>query len=130
VADPGRAPAADRPRRVEKPWGHEIWFGVTDRYAGKVIHVRAGQALSLQYHERKEETVYVLHGLLDLQLDDEQGTLRTRRLQPGSGAHIPSGRRHRMIAVEDTDLCEVSTPELDDVVRLDDRYGREGTSGP
>ena len=115
------------PRRVEKPWGHELWFAATERYAGKILHVRRGEALSLQYHERKEESIYVLSGLLDLQLDDDQGVLRTHRLAPGAVAHVPPGRRHRMVAVEDTELCEVSTPELDDVVRLEDRYGRAGT---
>ncbi|HUY96979.1 MAG TPA: cupin domain-containing protein [Verrucomicrobiae bacterium] len=117
-------------RRVEKPWGYELWFAVTDRYAGKVLQVRRGEALSLQYHERKEETFYVLSGLLDLQLDDQGGQLRTHRLSPGACAHVSPGRRHRMVAVEDTVLCEVSTPELDDVVRLEDRYGRQGTHRP
>ncbi len=128
MAEPGAT--SERPERVAKPWGHEIWFGVTPRYAGKLIHIDAGHALSLQYHERKEETIYVLAGRLDLQLDDEVGTLVTHRLEPGTAAHIAPGRRHRMIALEATDLCEVSTPELDDVVRLEDRYGREGTSHP
>ncbi|MGH7610142.1 MAG: cupin domain-containing protein [Candidatus Dormibacteria bacterium] len=111
-------------RRVEKPWGHELWFAVGERYAGKVIHINAGHELSLQYHERKDETVYVLSGVMELELDDDRGQLQTHRLQPGQCQRIETGRRHRMRALEDVDLCEVSTPELDDVVRLEDRYGR------
>ncbi|HUY61582.1 MAG TPA: cupin domain-containing protein [Candidatus Dormibacteraeota bacterium] len=111
-------------RRVPKPWGHELWFAVTARYVGKILHVEAGEALSLQYHERKEETIHVLRGTLDLELDDAAGQLRTHRLTAGNTAHIAAGRRHRMRAVDTVDLCEVSTPELDDLVRIEDRYGR------
>lgn len=114
-------------RRVEKPWGHEIWFAVTSRYAGKVIHIAQGEELSLQYHERKEEDIYVLSGRMELELDDASGQLLTHRLGPGQCQHVAAGRRHRMRALEDTDLCEVSTPDLQDVVRLEDRYGRAGT---
>lgn len=116
-------------RRVEKPWGYELWFAVTDRYAGKIIHIAAGQELSLQYHERKDEAIFVLAGVMELDLDDDLGVLRTLRLTPGQCQRIQVGRRHRMRALEDTDLCEVSTPDLDDVVRLEDRYGRVGTTG-
>lgn len=122
MADPGQAHGPER--RVEKPWGHEIWFAVTDRYAGKILHVNAGHELSLQFHRRKDETIYVLSGALELELDDDAGELRTYRLQPGQCQRIEVGRRHRMRALEDTDICEVSTPDLDDVVRLEDRYGR------
>lgn len=111
-------------RRVEKPWGHEIWFAVTDRYAGKILHIGAGQELSLQFHRQKDETIYVLSGVMELELDDDAGELRTHRLRAGQCQRIQVGRRHRMRAVEDTDVCEVSTPDLDDVVRLEDRYGR------
>lgn len=116
-------------RRVEKPWGYELWFAVTDRYAGKIIHIAAGQELSLQYHERKDEAIFLLSGVMELELDDDLGELQTLRLTPGQCQRIQVGRRHRMRALEDTDLCEVSTPDLDDVVRLEDRYGRVGTTG-
>jgi quercetin dioxygenase-like cupin family protein len=119
-----RAPGPLTPRRVGKPWGHEIIWAHTDRYVGKILHVRRGESLSLQFHRLKEETIRVLSGLLDFEVGAEGEPLRTVRLAPGEGWHIVPGLRHRMIAVEDTDILEVSTPELDDVVRLDDRYGR------
>ena len=115
-------------RRVDKPWGHEIWFAVTDRYAGKILHIEAGEALSLQYHERKDEAIWVLQGELELELDSPEGELEVHRLGPGEGRRILPGRRHRMRAVTVVEICEVSTPDLDDVVRLEDRYGRAGTS--
>ena len=108
--------------RVDKPWGYELRWAITDRYLGKILHVNRGQALSLQYHEKKDETVLLSKGVLDLELDGQ-----THRLQPGQYAHITPGTRHRMVAVEDCDIFEVSTPEIDDVVRLEDRYGRAGT---
>ncbi|HVC23312.1 MAG TPA: cupin domain-containing protein [Candidatus Dormibacteraeota bacterium] len=111
-------------RRVDKPWGHEIWFAVTERYAGKVLHISSGHELSLQYHRRKDETIYLLSGAMELLLEDEDGELQTIRLGPGQCQRIRAGRRHRMRALADTEVCEVSTPELDDVVRLEDRYGR------
>ncbi|MGC2191241.1 MAG: cupin domain-containing protein [Candidatus Dormiibacterota bacterium] len=126
VADRG---AHQPERRVDKPWGHEIWFAVTDRYAGKIIHIAAGQELSLQYHERKDETIYLLSGSMELELDDDDGELQTMRLSPGQCQRILVGRRHRMRALIDTEVCEVSTPDLDDVVRLEDRYGRVETPG-
>jgi mannose-6-phosphate isomerase len=117
--------AAHQPvRRVEKPWGYEIWFAVTERYAGKIIHIGAGHELSLQFHRQKDESIYVLAGAMELELEDEAGDLQTQQLRPGDCQHIQVGRRHRMRALVDTDICEVSTPELDDVVRLEDRYGR------
>ena len=105
--------------RVDKPWGYELRWAVTDRYLGKVLHVNRGEALSLQYHQRKDEWIMLASGVLDLELD---GTVH--RLAPGDTAHITPGTRHRMVAVEDCDIFEVSTPEIDDVVRLEDRYGR------
>ncbi len=110
--------------RVDKPWGHELRWAITDRYLGKVIHVDAGHRLSLQYHEQKAESVLVLSGTLDLLLEDEAGELRVHRMTAGESADIPVGRRHRFIAVEDVDLLEVSSPEIDDVVRLEDDYRR------
>jgi len=116
-------------RRVEKPWGHEIIYAHTERYAGKILFVRAGERLSLQFHRRKEETIYILSGSLDFVVE-EGGTLVTRVLSPGDAFHIPPGTRHRMIAREDTQVAEVSSPELDDVVRLEDVYGRAEADSP
>ena len=116
--------------RVDKPWGYELIWAVTDRYVGKLLHVRSGQALSLQFHVQKDESIFVAAGLLDLVLESADGVLETHRLATGMSARIRPGRRHRMVAVEDTDLFEASSPEMDDIVRLEDRYGREGTSAP
>lgn len=109
---------------VDKPWGHELIWARTDRYVGKILHIRAGEALSLQYHRVKDETIMLLSGRMRLEsfADGEPPSLR--ELGPREPVHITPGLRHRMIAIEDTDVLEVSTPELDDVVRLDDRYGR------
>ena len=108
---------------VNKPWGYEIIWAHTDRYVGKILHINKGESLSYQYHVVKDETIRLLSGTLDLDLesDGERGQLR---LAPGESLHIVPGMKHRMIAVEDCDVLEVSTPELDDVVRLEDRYGR------
>ena len=111
-------------RRVEKPWGHEEIWAETARYAGKMLFVRAGRRLSLQHHERKEETLRVQSGELELELDDEQGVLQKSRKKDGDSWHIAPGRRHRFTAITDVELCEVSTAELDDVVRHEDDYGR------
>ena len=112
------------PVHVAKPWGHETIWAQTERYVGKILHVRAGESLSLQYHRRKEETMRVLSGVLALEVGSEGEERRTVRLSAGEGWHLPPGTRHRVTAIEDTDILEVSTPELDDVVRLEDRYGR------
>ena len=114
--------------RVDKPWGHEFRWAITDRYLGKIIHVNKGHQLSLQYHVQKDESIHISSGVLDLVLEDEHGHLQTHRMLPGMSARVRAGRRHRFIAVEDTDIFEVSSPEIDDVVRLEDSYGREGTS--
>jgi len=116
------------PELVKKPWGWENRFAITDHYLGKVIHINAGEMLSLQYHEHKDETILVVKGVMDLQLDDDRGELRTHRLTPGLSKRIVPGKRHRMIGVEECELFEVSTSEIDDVIRLEDKYGREGTS--
>jgi mannose-6-phosphate isomerase len=113
--------------RVDKPWGHELRWGITDRYAGKVLHINRGEALSLQYHDRKDEFLYVVTGAVDIELGGPNGDLTKHRMQAGDTLHIIPGTRHRLTAVEDTDIFEVSTPEIDDVVRLEDRYGRAGT---
>ena len=111
--------------RVEKPWGYELWWAKTDQYVGKMIHVTAGHALSLQYHNKKTETIYVQSGRLLFEIQ-EGGVLVGREMLAGDRIHVPAGTIHRMTAVDDVDLFEVSTPEVDDVVRLEDRYGRAG----
>ncbi len=117
-------------RRVDKPWGHELIWAQTDRYVGKVIVIEAGRRLSFQYHERKDESVYVMSGRLRLHLEDDEGVVQPLDLDRGDHRHIPTGRRHRFEALERCELIEVSTSELGDVVRLEDDYGREGTSAP
>jgi quercetin dioxygenase-like cupin family protein len=118
-------------RHVPKPWGHETIWAHTDRYVGKILHVKAGHALSVQYHERKDETVHLLTGELRywVQLPGE-AELRDQRLVAGESFRITPGTVHYMEAVSDCDILEASTPELDDVIRLQDRYGRQGTSAP
>ena len=111
-------------KRVEKPWGHELIWAQTDRYVGKVLHIRAGESLSLQYHERKDETLHVLRGRLIFRVGAEGEPLREVRLEEGMSYRVVPGTRHRIEAVTDCDLLEASTPDLDDVVRLEDRYGR------
>jgi mannose-6-phosphate isomerase len=108
---------------VPKPWGYELIFAQTERYVGKILHVNAGESLSLQYHEMKEETLYVVDGELKLTIEHD-GDRREIPLRKGEAFHIPPRLIHRMLAVVDTDVAEVSTPELQDVVRLEDRYGR------
>jgi mannose-6-phosphate isomerase len=113
---------------VPKPWGWENRFAVTDRYLGKVIHINPGEMLSLQYHRFKDETILILKGVMELQLEDDRGEMRALQLTPGMSRRIVPGRKHRMVAVEECEFFEVSTPEIDDVVRLEDKYGRAGTS--
>ncbi len=115
--------------RVDKPWGYEIRWAVTERYLGKILHINRGEALSLQYHEQKDETLYLVSGLLDFEIGEDVDRLEHVRLEPGDTIHVSPGQRHRMTAVEDCDIFEVSTAEIDDVVRLEDRYGRAGTTG-
>ncbi len=116
-------------KRVDKPWGYELIWAHTDRYVGKILHVNAGEALSLQYHEEKDETLYLLQGSYTFVVD-EGGELVEREIRPGDAYHIPPGTRHRMTAgPEGCDILEVSTPELHDVVRLEDRYGRTTEEG-
>ena len=118
---------ASPPTRVAKPWGYEIVWAHTDRYAGKILHIEASQQLSFQYHQRKVETIYLLSGLLELEVGMADEPRRSLRLHPGERFHIPAGLRHRMTAIETCEVLEVSTPELDDVIRLEDRYGRVDT---
>ena len=123
-------PRSTRARVVEKPWGHEEIWAETDRYAGKVLVIEAGQRLSLQRHNRKLESILVVAGRLRLHLEDDDGVVRTSELGPGEACLIRVGRQHRYEALERVELVEVSSPELDDVVRVEDDYGREGTSAP
>jgi quercetin dioxygenase-like cupin family protein len=116
--------AEEKPVRVEKPWGHELIWAHTDRYVGKILHVKAGHSLSLQYHLKKDETIHLFSGKLRFQFGRDGEALSERVLEPGESFHIDPLLRHRMIAVTDCDILEASTPELDDVVRLEDRYGR------
>ena len=111
-------------RHVDKPWGYEKIFAHTESYAGKILHVNAGEALSLQYHELKDETLYLHSGSYVLQVE-EDGDLVSHHMVPGDVYRIKTKTKHRMVAgPEGCDIIEVSTPELDDVVRLEDRYGR------
>jgi mannose-6-phosphate isomerase-like protein (cupin superfamily) len=112
------------PHQVDKPWGHEIIWALTDRYCGKVLHVEAGEALSLQYHERKDETLYLLRGVAEIESGPLGGELTAVRAEAGWALHVTARTVHRLRAVETCDFLEVSTPDLDDVVRLEDRYGR------
>jgi mannose-6-phosphate isomerase-like protein (cupin superfamily) len=114
-------------KRVVKPWGYELIWGHTDKYVGKILHINAGQALSLQYHNIKDETIMVQYGRIQLEYFTASEGVKNKHILdmvPGDSFHIKPGLRHRMIACQDADIVEVSTPELDDVVRLEDRYGR------
>jgi quercetin dioxygenase-like cupin family protein len=113
-----------KPVRVEKPWGHELIWARTERYVGKILHIKQGHALSLQYHNLKDETVFLLSGRMRFQTGESEKALQDRVLEAGESFHITPLMRHRMIAETDCDVLEASTPELDDVVRLEDRYGR------
>ena len=137
-----RAKAATRPSmtvagrvpvtRVAKPWGHETIWAHSDRYVGKILHINAGHELSVQYHNRKDETIYLLSGeiVYRVQKDRNEDVLDDVQLRVGESFRITPGTIHQMVALTDCDVLEVSTPELDDVVRLSDKYGREGTTAP
>jgi mannose-6-phosphate isomerase-like protein (cupin superfamily) len=117
-------------RTVDKPWGNELIWATTDRYVGKILHVKKGHSLSLQYHVKKDETIMVLSGKMAFEHYFDGQPPAIVELGPRQPFHITPGMRHRMTALEDCDIVEVSTTELDDVVRLEDRYGRVGTSKP
>jgi mannose-6-phosphate isomerase len=116
--------------KVPKPWGHEIIWAKSDRYVGKILHINAGQELSVQYHNRKDETIYLLSGEMSYRVQGHGDHLEDVRLNIGESFRNTPGTIHQMVAVTDCDVLEVSTPDLDDVVRLSDKYGREGTSAP
>ena len=118
-------------RKVEKPWGYELIWALTDVYCGKVLFVRAGQSLSLQFHREKDESWLVQSGRAKLELGNVgDSVLKAEVVGPGAAFHYTPGTVHRVTAIEDTTILEVSTPQLEDVVRLEDAYGREGTSAP
>jgi len=121
---PGMKSDSDLPLRVDKPWGHELWFAHTEHYAGKLLHVKAGYRLSVQYHDEKDETSYLLSGRLLLRQGQAVDQLNVRELGPGEVWRNEPRVIHVIEALEDSVVVEVSTPELDDVVRLADRYGR------
>jgi len=121
---------AVEPRRVQKPWGWELVWAETEDYVGKLLFVRAGQSLSLQYHEVKDESWLVQQGRAALELGEVGGELERVEIGPDDVFRYRPCTVHRVTAIEDTLIVEVSTPHLDDVVRLEDRYGREGTSAP
>jgi len=125
-----RSRYAVEPRRVEKPWGWELVWAEADAYVGKLLFVRAGHALSLQYHKVKDESWLVREGRATLELGEVGGELERIEITAGDAFRYRPGTVHRVAAVEDTLILEVSTPELDDVVRIEDLYGREGTSAP
>jgi len=116
------------PRKTEKPWGYELLFALTPQYAGKVLFVKKGHRLSLQYHNEKDETLYIQEGKALLEIEDENGNMVKTEASPGIAFRLPPKKKHRFQAIEDTTFLEVSTPELDDVVRLNDDYGRSGTT--
>ena len=109
---------------IEKPWGRELWIAHTDKYALKIIEVKKGHRSSLQYHNTKHEHIYIDVGSLQVEWENDQGIMETLVLKPGDVIENKPGRKHRVIALEDVRLIEVSTPELDDVVRVEDDYNR------
>jgi mannose-6-phosphate isomerase len=132
MAESGAMAALDAgcTRRVEKPWGYEIWYALTESYAGKILHVDQGHRLSLQFHERKDESCYLLTGRMLLIKGPTVKELTEQTIGPGETWRNRPGEVHTIEALEDSDVLEVSTPHLDDVVRLQDHYGRQGTSQP
>jgi mannose-6-phosphate isomerase len=117
-------------KRVEKPWGYELVYASTDRYLGKILFIRAGEQLSLQFHKEKDETIYVQSGRVEFEIGEPGKPVDNEVVAPGRAFRLEPGTVHRMRALEDAILLEVSTPEAEDVVRLEDRYGRAETPGP
>jgi mannose-6-phosphate isomerase-like protein (cupin superfamily) len=114
----------EQPRRVEKPWGYELIWAETEQYVGKILHVHAGEALSLQYHESKDETLYLLSGSMLFQAGPSVDDLREYDVKPGQRFHVTPGTIHRLVAQTEVVVLEASTPHLEDIVRIGDRYGR------
>jgi mannose-6-phosphate isomerase len=115
-------------KRIEKPWGYELVYAFTERYCGKLLFIKAGEQLSLQFHKEKDETIYVQSGRAEFEIGDPGKPTDTEVVPPGRAFHLPPGTVHRIRALEDTVILEVSTPQLEDVVRLEDRYGRADAS--
>ena len=111
-------------KKVQKPWGYEIWWAVTDKYLGKILHINKSHSLSYQYHEIKDETIYLYSGEILLEIEEVDKPREVKRLTAGESLRITPLTKHRMTAIEDSDVIEVSTPEYEDLVRLDDKYGR------
>ncbi len=116
------------PRKNEKPWGYELLFALTEKYAGKLIYVKQGHRLSLQYHRQKDETLYIYEGKALVEIEGKNGEIVEQEMKSGDSFRVPPMTKHRMKALEDTVFFEVSTPELEDIVRMEDDYGRAGTS--
>jgi mannose-6-phosphate isomerase len=116
--------------KVPKPWGHETIWARSDRYVGKILHINAGEELSVQYHDKKDETVHLLTGKVVYRVQSDADRLEDVQLKLGESFRITPGTIHQIVALTDCDILEVSTPELDDIVRLTDKYGREGTTAP
>ena len=112
------------PRKTEKPWGYELLYSCTPKYAGKIIFIKKGHRLSLQYHKKKDECMYIYQGKVKIEAEGADGSMKSHIAQPGYTIRIPPNTKHRLEAIEDTTLLEVSTPELEDVVRVEDDYGR------
>jgi mannose-6-phosphate isomerase len=123
LAEFPKSDVRQQPRRIEKPWGYELIWAHADAYVGKILHIVAGHALSLQYHRQKDETVHLWSGSVRFEYDRGEGREEVT-LKPGDSVRIRSGMVHRMVALTDCDVLEASTPQLEDVVRLEDRYGR------
>ncbi len=130
TAESEDAAASGNARRVPKPWGHELIWALTDRYCGKILVIETGRRLSLQRHAVKDESILVVAGRLRLHLENDAGEVVVEELGPGDHRRVMTGRIHRYEAIERCELMEVSTPELDDVERLEDDFGREGTNAP
>jgi mannose-6-phosphate isomerase len=111
-------------KRIPKPWGYEIWWATTEKYVGKILHINKNHSLSYQFHKVKDETIYVYSGEIILELEEVGKPKETVRLLPGDARRITPLTKHRMTAIAESDLIEVSTPEVDDLERLEDNYGR------
>jgi mannose-6-phosphate isomerase len=114
----------DNIKRVEKPWGYELWWAYTDKYVGKILHINEGECLSYQYHVKKDETIYLLSGNMHLEIEVEGEEKKEVNMVPGESIRIKPYTKHRFTALSECEVLEASTPEVDDVVRLEDRYGR------
>ena len=111
-------------KRIDKPWGYEVWWAHTEKYVAKILHINEGESLSYQYHEVKDETIYLQSGRMLLEIEEPDSEREQLTLTPGDSIRIMPLTKHRMTAIEECDVLEASTPEVDDLVRLEDKYGR------